>query len=239
MRDIKVISVGGSIIAPETLDIDFLRAFRTTITDYLKNDSDRKLILVCGGGSPARTYQRAFREITAELSERKERSEFDQAQDWIGIAATRLNAELIKHLFWEYCPVQVITDPSSISLFHGRVLLAAGWKPGRSTDYVAVLLAEKFQADTLINLSNIPKVYSADPKKNADAKPIDRISWKKFGELVGDAWIPGKNVPFDPVATEYAAKIHIEVIVAAGRDLENLNRILTDSSFEGTVIGPD
>jgi uridylate kinase len=55
--------------------------------------------------------------------------------------------------------------------------------------------------------------------------------------MIGDEWVPGKNVPFDPVASRHAAKIGLKVICAAGRDLPNLENILTRKEFTGTVIG--
>jgi len=121
----------------------------------------------------------------------------------------------------------------------GRVLVAAGWKPGFSTDYDAVLLAERFDARRILNLSNIAKVYTEDPRSNPAAKPIDAISWTDFRAIVGDEWSPGRNVPFDPVATRKAAELGLSVICAAGRDLDNLRRILEGESFAGTTIGPD
>ncbi len=229
MANLKVISLGGSIIVPDQVDVPFVKNLFDTIVDYLEADENRKLIIVCGGGAPARQYQKALKDICDRPT--------DEALDWVGIAATRLNAELLKQLFWAYCPEKVIIDPSLVSVFAGRVLIAAGWKPGFSTDYDAVLLAEKFQADTLINLSNIAKVYTADPKKDKKALALDRVSWARFRELVGDTWVPGVNVPFDPVASRYAAKLGLRVIVASGRDMENLQKILADSDFEGTVIG--
>jgi uridylate kinase len=119
----------------------------------------------------------------------------------------------------------------------GRVLVAAGWKPGFSSDNDAVLLAERFGAGSVINLSNIEQVYTDDPKKNPDARPIDAISWPDFRALVGDEWKPGKNVPFDPVASRRAAELGLKVICAAGRDLENLGKILRGEAFLGTTIG--
>ena len=113
----KVISLGGSIIAPDKVDSNFLLAFRAAILEYLETNSDTRLILVCGGGAPAREYQRAYRAVIPEADS------YDL--DWIGIAATRLNAELLKHLFRDYCLEQVITDPTAISVFPGRVLVAA------------------------------------------------------------------------------------------------------------------
>jgi uridylate kinase len=89
----------------------------------------------------------------------------------------------------------------------------------------------------VINLSNIEQVYTDDPKKNPRARPIDAISWADFRALTGEEWAPGKNVPFDPVASRHAAKIGLRVICAAGRDLENLKNILTGKPFTGTTIG--
>lgn len=231
MSQTKVISLGGSIIVPDKVDSNFLLAFRAALLEYLERKPDSRLILVCGGGGPAREYQRAYRAVIPEADA--------DVLDWIGIAATRLNAELLKQLFRDFCLEQVITDPTAVSVFPGRILVAAGWKPGFSTDYDAVLLAERFQADTLLNLSNITKVYTGDPKVDPKAEPLDRVDWKDFQKLVGSTWKPGINVPFDPVATERAAQIKLRVIVAGGRNIDNLKKILYDQEFEGTVIGPD
>lgn len=231
MLDIKVLSVGGSIVAPDAVDKAFLVGFRQAILEYLDGDPNRKLVFVVGGGGPARSYQKAYREIVEKPN--------SDSQDWIGIMATRLNAELLKGIFFDDCPEPVVTDPISIKTFRGRILVAAGWKPGFSTDNDSVLLAENLGADTVINLSNIKKVYSADPKLNPDAVPLDIISWVDMRKLVGDKWIPGVNVPFDPVATKRASELGLKVITAAGKDIENMKRILAGCDFEGTTIGPE
>jgi len=117
------------------------------------------------------------------------------------------------------------------------VLVAAGWKPGFSSDYDAVLLAERFGSKTVVNLSNIEKVYTADPRVDPAARPLDSVSWEDFRAMVGDEWVPGKNVPFDPIASRHAHENGIKVVCAAGRDLENLRRILDGGDFVGTLIG--
>jgi uridylate kinase len=137
----------------------------------------------------------------------------------------------------DWCTQDVVIDPTQVAPFMGRVLVAAGWKPGFSTDYDAVLLAERFSADKVVNLSNIAKVHTDDPRTNPDAKPIDSISWADFRRLVGDDWVPGKNVPFDPIASKHAAKIGLKVVCAAGRDLANLKKLLSGEKFVGTEIG--
>ncbi|MCR4789900.1 MAG: UMP kinase [Treponemataceae bacterium] len=228
---VKVLSVGGSIVVPEFPDTEFLKKFTGLVKKWLAEDADRKLILVVGGGGPARIYQNAYKEIAGSQN-------YDNNQaDWIGITATRLNAQLLKASFGELCPQDVVYDPTAVKEFKGRVLLAAGWKPGFSTDTDAVILAEEFGAKTVVNLSNIEKVYTDDPRKNPDAKPLDNISWADFRKMVGDEWVPGKNCPFDPIASKKADQAGITVICAGGKDIDNIEKILNDQDFFGTKIG--
>ena len=230
---VTVLSVGGSIVAPDKPDFDFLDKFSKTIRNWLSQDSSRKIIMVIGGGAPARDYQNAYRKV-CDL--RKASAKNDEA-DWIGIMATRLNAQLVKAVFEDLCPNPVIYDPTTVDMFGGQILVAAGWKPGFSTDNDAVVLAERFSGNLVVNLSNIAKVYTDDPKKNPEARPIDSISWEDFIKIVGTEWVPGKNTPFDPIASQRAQKAGIKVICAAGKDIENLENILNGKDFKGTVIG--
>lgn len=227
---VTVLSVGGSIVAPETPDTDFIAKFATMIRDWLSKDDSRKLILVIGGGGPARIYQQAYKTVATAENYKAEEA------DWVGITATRLNAQLLKAIFSDLCPQDVVYDPTAAQDFSGKILIAAGWKPGFSTDTDAVFLAEKFNAKTVINLSNIEKVFTDDPKKNPNAKPLDNISWKDFRKMVGDEWTPGKNTPFDPIASQKAEKAGITVICAGGRNIENTRAILEEKDFIGTKI---
>lgn len=230
---VTVLSVGGSIVAPDKPDTEFLHKFSVTVRKWLAEDGSRKLIMVIGGGGPARAYQNAYKDVCKKSGAGVSNDE----ADWIGIAATRLNAQFVKAVFSDLCPSPVVYDPTAAELFTGQVLIAAGWKPGFSTDNDAVLLAEKFSGRLVVNLSNIAKVYTDDPKTNPSAKPIDSISWEDFIKITGSEWIPGKNTPFDPVASVRAQKAGIRVICAAGRDIENLENILNGKEFNGTIIG--
>ena len=228
--NLTIISLGGSIIAPDKVDYGFLRSFREAIVGYLERNSDAKLVFVAGGGAPARIYQDALRRIVDDAGQ--------DLQDWLGIKATHINAMLIKAVFSEYTEDDVVTDPSAEDIsFSGRILTAGGWKPGFSTDTDAVYLARRFGGSKIINLSNIKKVYTADPRIDSNATPIDSISWKDFRAMVGDEWTPGKNAPFDPIASRLAEESGLKVICADGRDIENTIAILEGKPFEGTVIG--
>lgn len=230
MADVTVISLGGSLIAPEAVDTGFLASFHRLALGHLDADRRRKLIVICGGGGLARRYQAACRELAPSAS--------NDDLDWVGIAATRVNAELVRRMFGRLCTDDVVTDPTAVRGFAGRVMVAAGWKPGFTTDNDAVILARGLGAGTVVNLSNQAKVYTADPKKDPTARPLDRVSWSEFRTIVGEEWTPGWNGPFDPSAAKAAAEARLRVIYADGRNLENLGHILEGRPFVGTTIGP-
>ncbi len=238
----KVLSVGGSIIAPSEPDTEFLSGFSRMIIDWLDTNPETRLILVAGGGGPARIYQGAFRALEKKRNEDGGKKLYDSdadvnmAADWIGIMATRINAQLLKATFGSLCSQSVVTDPTKVTDFTDRILIAAGWKPGFSSDNDAVLLAERFNATTVVNLSNIEKVYTDDPRKNPDAKPLDTISWADFRKMVGDEWVPGKNCPFDPIASKKAESLGLTVICASGHDIKNIRAILDGGEYVGTTI---
>ena len=228
-----VLSVGGSIVAPDTPDVAFIVKFVASMKKYLDQDKSRKLILVIGGGGVARSYINAYKGVMSQFSS----TISSDTADMVGIMATRLNAELIRATFADLCPSPVVYNPTTVENFEGSVLVAAGWKPGFSTDTDAVILAERFGANMVVNLSNITKVYTSDPKEDPTATPIDSISWDDFIKMVGTEWSPGKNLPFDPIASQKAREAKIKVVCANGRDIQNIENILMSKDFVGTVIG--
>lgn len=227
---VTVLDIGGSVVAPEVPDTCFLRKFRSFLGGRLEENPSRRAIIVIGGGAAARTWQAALRRLEPDAP--------DESLDMVGIMATRLNAELVRSVFGGLCPDPVVTDPTADFPFTGRILTAAGWKPGFSTDYDAVVLAERFSARRIIMLSNIPRIYSDDPSTNPEAEPLDRLTWKEYREMIGTAWKPGANLPFDPAAAERAAESGLTVVAVAGKNLENLEALLAGRNFIGTVIGP-
>ncbi|HAL93981.1 MAG TPA: UMP kinase [Rectinema sp.] len=239
-----VISLGGSIVAPQEGPSGlFLYDFRNVLLSWL-NREDHKVIIVVGGGYAARQWQKAYKEmIEIDKSTRGDGGpilgtdvDVRQSLDRIGIAATRLNAQLIKEVFSDYSRDPIVTDPSADITMNSRILIAAGWKPGFSTDYDAVILAERFHAEKILNLSNVSQIYSADPKVDPNAKPLLHISFDSLLQMIGTEWDPGANVPFDPIAAAKARELGITVIFASGKNLMNFADILNDKPFIGTII---
>lgn len=224
---VELFDFGGSIVAPDKPDVNFLKEFYTFATSWLLEDKNRKLIVVVGGGAPARLFMNALKEKGVTDSD---------SLDRVGIKASHLNAQLVKEFFGDYCLDPVVEDPSVTFSMRGRVLVGAGWKPGFSTDYDAVVLADNFKLDRILNLSNIKQIYSCDPKKDPSAKPLEKLSWQEYKKMAGESWTPGANLPFDPVATAKASEMGLKVYTALGRDLNNVKNILENRPFVGTVI---
>ncbi len=224
-KNTVVLSVGGSLIAPDGVNVDFLEELRDFILERTRNGE--QFVIVCGGGGTARTYQKAAR--TLKISDQSE-------LDWIGIHATRLNAQLVKALFGNNAHPNIITDPTQKINFKESVLIGAGWKPGWSTDYVAILLAEKLHAKRVINLTNVDYVYDKNPNEHTDAQPLKELSWKQFQELFGTEWQPGLHAPFDPIAGAKAQELNMEVAIINGAHLDRIATYLDTKISVGTLI---
>ncbi len=223
-KEIVILSLGGSLVVPDEIDIDFLKSFRDLM---LKHIAKKRFFIYVGGGRTARKYQRAMRELGAN----------SRQLDWLGIETTRLNAKLLKSLFSGFCHPRIISDPTKKIKVEKEILVAAGWKPGWSTDYDAVLLAKNFKVKKIINLTNVDYVYGRDPKKFPGAKFFTKLNWQDFRKITERQWSPGLSLPFDPVASKLAQSFKLQVIIINGRKLKRLENFLNKKPFLGTIVG--
>ncbi len=225
MKKQFVISLGGSLVVPDGIDAAFLKKFGALIKKFIaKGDS---FILIVGGGKTCRQYQQG-------LSKAKKPTTYEL--DQLGIASTWLNAELVRLFFGKDAHPEIIRDPNTKIHLTKKLLVAGGWKPGRSTDDIAVLFAQKYGSQTVINLSNIDYLYDKDPRKFLDAKKIETITWKELKKIIGSTRVPGGNYPFDPVAITRAKALKLTAVIANGKNLHNLEQILLGKKAQGTII---
>ena len=226
-REYVVVSVGGSLIVPDAIDTQFLSSFRKLI---LKKVSEGlSFFIIAGGGRLSRNYQEAAQKI-------REGNFSQEDSDWLGIHATRLNAHLLRTVFLEDAQARIVKNPTRRVSGRESIIIGAGWKPGNSTDYCAVMAAKKLGAKKLVNLSNIDYVYTADPKKDPTATKIEKIGWTDFRELIPKEWDPGLSSPFDPVAAKEAQALKLEVAIINGGKLGEFEKYLNNEAFAGTII---
>ncbi len=220
-----IVSLGGSVIIPSEIDVEFLKQFR----DLILNVSGKyeKIFIVAGGGSMCRVYQKAARELGNPSN--------DQL-DQLGIMVSRVNAELLAVLFSGHCYPEVVYDPSKKITFKEKIMLGAGWQPGWSTDYVSVTFAKTYGAKEMLNLSNTRYIYNKDPAQFDDAVRMSDMAWKDLKVLFSREWEPGMNIPFDPKAVELAAKSRLKVVFLLGTDIGNLKNYFEGKQFKGTAV---
>lgn len=226
MKKVLVISLGGSLIVPDKIDYKFLERFHRVIK---KKYSKHKFIVVCGGGSIARRY------IDALKKENKSKKEISLA----GIRATRLNALFMMQFFGKQAnsavPSSMVEAKNQLEknniVFCGALRYAAD----ETSDGTAAKLARHYKT-SFINLTNVAGLYTNDPRKDKNAKLIEKISWKEFEKLAHKIkYKPGQHFVLDQNASTIIRKSKIATYIL-GRDMKNLSNLLENKKFTGTSI---
>lgn len=221
-----IVSLGGSIVCPDGIDIGFLKSFNLFIRRHLK--IGYRFGIVVGGGGPARVYQNAASDILSSVS--------DEDKDWIGIHATRLNAQLLRTIFKDVANPVVFDSSRKITRSKHPVFIASGWEPGWSTDYIAASIAAHFGAPMFINAGKPSHVFDKDPARHKDAKKFDALTWREYRRLIPRRWSPGLSSPIDPVAAKLCEERSIKAAVINGKDLKNFAKVIAGKKFNGTLI---
>ena len=111
----------------------------------------------------------------------------------------------------------------------GRVVIfgCGTGNPFFSTDTAAVLRAAEIDADVILLAKNIDGVYSADPKKDPNAKKYSKISY--------DEVLAKHLAVMDTTATSLSMDNKIPVLLFALKDPENIYRVVMGEEI-GTIV---
>ncbi|MFC6322308.1 UMP kinase [Companilactobacillus baiquanensis] len=191
-----------------------------------------EIAIVCGGGNIWRG------ETGAEMG-------MDRAQaDYMGMMATVMNGLALQDgLEQLHVPTRVqtsiemrqVAEPyirrrAIRHLEKGRVVIFAGGtgNPYFSTDTTSVLRAAEIEADVILMAkNNVDGVYSADPKKDPNAKKYDELSQLD---------IINKNLGvMDSTASSLSMDNNIPLIVFNLNKPENIKRVIQGENI-GTII---
>ncbi len=219
-----VIKVGGSAIAP-SLEArrfsDYARVIRSLAKDHT-------VLVVVGGGNPARDYINVSRELKAS----------NALRDLIGIGVSRLNARLLISAMDDAAYPEPPHDYSeaNLAMYSGKIVIMGGVQPGQTTDAVAAILAEYVHADLLIRTTSVDGVYTADPKVDKNARKIERMTAQQLLELVARMEMTaGANNIFDMLGAQIIKRSHIPMVVINGQDPNNITRVVNGEPI-GTRI---
>ncbi len=226
MKKEVVISLGGSLIIPNEVDVSLLEEFKKILEKHKKN---YKFVVVCGGGSVARKYINALRKIG--------RSDFLQSN--VGIAVTRLNARFMTYFFGKDANKGIPHDIKEVqNMLRREDIVFCGalrYAPNQTSDSVAAKIAKNL-GSIFINLTNVPGLYTRNPLEFKDAKFIPEISWHDFNKRASTIkYKPGQHFVLDQTASEIIMQYKIKTYIL-GNNLKHLDNFLSGKKFTGTKI---
>lgn len=225
-KRVIVLSLGGSLIIPEDINLKVLKEFKKVI---LKNSNKFKFIVVCGGGSIARKYISALQEIKCD----------ETKQSYIGIACTRTNARFMSYFFGQDREQGIphTTKTLEEEIKKSKVVFcgALEYKPKQTSDSTAAQIANHFNT-IFINLTNVQGLHDKNPLEHKDAKFIPKISWEDFDKMANKkAFKPGQHFVLDQSASKIILKHKIPTYIL-GQNMSQLDRLLNNKEYKGTLI---
>src|SRR4030067_2775722 len=203
-KRVIVLSLGGSLIIPDNIDVRYLKEFKKTI---LKNTNRYKFIIVCGGGSVARKYIYALKQVRMN----------ETFQNFSGISATRMNARFLSYFFHQTqergIPHKMRELRRYIKKYDIVFCGALEYRPHQTSDSTSAQIAKAFRT-IFINLTDVPGLYDKNPKEFKNAKFIPRISWGDFDKMVNKLkFKPGQHFVLDQSASKIIMKDKITTYI--------------------------
>jgi uridylate kinase len=227
MKKVVVLSLGGSIIFKDNqINIKLLKEFKKIVNKHTKN---YKFIIVCGGGNVARMYISALREI----------GESETLQSFAGISVTRTNARFMSYFFGNDSEGGVPQSTETLKkLINQKDVIFCGaleYHPNQTSDSTAAQIATVFNAD-FINLTLVSGLHDKNPLVHKNAKFIPEITWPNFDKMASKIeFKPGQHFVLDQKASKIIMKNKIKTYIL-GKDLKNLDNLLSGKKFRGTTI---
>lgn len=224
---------GEALGNPDTghgIDPPALRVLAAQIARVSKGGVD--LAIVCGGGNilrgaefSGRGGERANADYMGMLGTIINGLALSDALEAVGLA-TRVMTSL---------HVRAVAEPylRRRALHHferGRVVILAGGlgTPLFTTDTAAAQRAVELHCDVLLKATKVDGVYTADPKKDPDARRLDELSYMEV--------LKGQLAVMDGTAITMCMEHGLPVIVFDLFEEGNLERIIQGELTLGTTI---
>jgi len=227
-----LLKVSGEVLMGDQafgIDLNTLDAVAADIAEVTRQGIE--LCLVIGGGNIFRGLSMAGKGM--------ERA----SADYMGMLATVMNALAMQSALEKIgvdtrvqsaIPMQAVCEPyirrrALRHLEKGRVVIfAAGvGAPFFTTDSGAALRAAEMGCDALLKGTSVDGVYTADPKKDPDAKRYETLTYKEV--LAKDLRV------MDTSAVSLMRDNHIPIVVFSIRERGNLLKVLTGEGTFTTI----
>jgi len=218
-----VLNIGGSLLWNSQLDAGYMQGLSDTL---VRMSEHLRLWVVVGGGRPAREFMRHAR-----------RGCSPENMDWIGIYATRINAQLLISYLDSRAFPEVPSSTREAAAIEAPIVVMGGTVPGHTTDAVTAMLARDVKASRVVIATDVDGVYTSDPRTAPDAELIERMDYRQLAAMSSESHSPGGSYVVDPKACTVLSREGIPLAVVNGRALERLENAAYGRDFAGTKVG--
>jgi len=124
------------------------------------------------------------------------------------------------------------------NLLHKNNVVICGalrYSPHSTSDGTTAKIAQFLKTD-FINITDVPGLFTKNPKEHKDAKLVPKISWKSFEKMAFSLkHEAGQHFILDQEASTIIKKHKIKTYIV-GPNMNNLSKLLDGKKFIGTTI---
>ena len=224
---------GEALMGKQSYGIDM------SVADRLANDiaetvgAGAEIAIVVGGGNifrgltgAAKGMDRATADYMGMLATVMNALAFQNALDHRGVAARDLSAIPMQTICESYVRPKAL---SYISKGHVVIFATGTGNPFFTTDTAAVLRGIEMNCDAVVKATQVDGVYSADPKKDSQAKRFDRLSYSQV--LANDLKV------MDGAAIALARDNGLPLIVVSIEEPGNLLKVVRGQARQTIIEG--
>lgn len=191
-----------------------------------------RLVLVAGGGKPAREYIGIAKNLGIDQS----------TQDELGIQASRMNARVMMKALGSIAAISLprtldeLVEAFYVTERSKKIFVLGGLQPGQSTNAVAALVAEKLRAKIFINGTDVDGVYTRDPRRFKKAKILKTVTPKHLARILNiESMKAGGYDLMDPVALKLIERSRINARIVKC-DVKTLRSVLSGKKLGTSII---
>ena len=218
-----VISLGGSLVYTDGIDLKFLEKFNNFISKF-----NGQIAITVGGGKIAREYIEKGTILGANNFE----------LDEIAIELVKANTRLVSASVDNSLFFNDFDEAKNYFETRDKIVFLGAGTPGQTSDSISCLLAEQVEADRWINMTNIDGIYDKDPRKFKKARKLSQISHEKLLSFVekNDQRKSGENFIIDTLAAKILARSKIEAHFVKGNNFKEVEKAIKGLPHNGTVV---
>lgn len=258
MSHTVVVKIGtSSLTQPQTglLAISTIAALVETLTDLRLNG--KRVVLVSSGAvgvgcgrlaMKERPKTTALKQAVAAVGQGRLMRVYDDLFSNLGQPIAQIlltRQELIQRTSYVniYNTFQALLNLGIIPIVNENDTVAVQELKFGDNDTLSALVASLVEADELFLLTDVDRLYSADPRDNPEAQPIARVVTREELEQLqakagksGSQWGTG-GMMTKLAAARIATSAGVKTIITHGRHPENIHQILAGEAL-GTQFEP-